>query len=108
MMIYVEYTRNVGFAVISVSQQAWMRNMTLKNNILFGKRYNNELYKKVLTSCALTEDLAMLPGGDQTEIGEKGINLSGGQKQRINLGYISSRLLLKKLNKDSLTLKLLK
>ena len=68
-----------------VSQQAWMRNMTLKNNILFGKTLSNRLYSKVIENCALTDDLAMLPNDDQTEIGEKGINLSGGQKQRINL-----------------------
>lgn len=42
-------------------------------------------YHKVLEACALVPDLKILPGGDQTEIGEKGINLSGGQKQRVAL-----------------------
>ena len=68
-----------------VPQQAWMQNETLKNNITFGKKYNDNLYNKVIESCALIPDLQILQGGDQTEIGEKGINLSGGQKQRISM-----------------------
>ena len=69
--------------VAYVPQQAWMQNATLQNNITFGKRFKRDLYDKVVDACALPTDLAMLPGGDQTEIGEKGINLSGGQKQRV-------------------------
>lgn len=44
-----------------------------------------ERYKEVLRSCSLEKDLEMMEFGDQTEIGERGINLSGGQKQRIQL-----------------------
>ena len=54
-----------------IPQQAWIQNATLRDNILFGKPYNNMLYKRVIDSCALTPDLEILPGGDQTEIGEK-------------------------------------
>ncbi|XP_055346997.1 multidrug resistance-associated protein 1-like [Paramacrobiotus metropolitanus] len=68
-----------------VSQQAWIQNLTLKENILFGKPLDEARYKRVIEACALAPDLEMLPGGDQTEIGEKGINLSGGQKQRVSL-----------------------
>ncbi|XP_018568578.1 multidrug resistance-associated protein 1 isoform X9 [Anoplophora glabripennis] len=68
-----------------VSQQAWIQNATLKDNILFGKKFDKVLYNKVIEMCALKADFEMLPGGDQTEIGEKGINLSGGQKQRVSL-----------------------
>ncbi|XP_038108731.1 multidrug resistance-associated protein 1 [Culex quinquefasciatus] len=68
-----------------VSQQAWIQNATLRDNILFGKPMDNKRYQKIIAACALKPDLEMLPGGDQTEIGEKGINLSGGQKQRVSL-----------------------
>ncbi|XP_062546105.1 multidrug resistance-associated protein 1 isoform X8 [Armigeres subalbatus] len=68
-----------------VSQQAWIQNATLQDNIIFGKALDTKLYNKVIAACALKPDIEMLPGGDQTEIGEKGINLSGGQKQRVSL-----------------------
>lgn len=72
-------------SVAYVPQQSWIQNKTLKDNILFGKAYCESLYKKVVEACALQTDLQILPAGDQTEIGEKGINLSGGQKQRVSL-----------------------
>lgn len=68
-----------------VSQQAWIQNCSLQDNILFGKPLDKALYDRVVLACALKPDLDMLPAGDQTEIGEKGINLSGGQKQRVSL-----------------------
>jgi ATP-binding cassette subfamily C (CFTR/MRP) protein 1 len=78
---------NIDGSIAYVPQLAWIKNDTLKNNILFG---NNELvdestYANVIQSCALTNDLTILPAGDLTEIGENGINLSGGQKQRVSL-----------------------
>ncbi|NXG29334.1 MRP3 protein, partial [Dromaius novaehollandiae] len=72
-------------SVAYVPQQAWIQNATLRDNILFGQAPNEEKYQNVLEACALKTDLEMLPGGDQTEIGEKGINLSGGQRQRVSL-----------------------
>ncbi|XP_074603021.1 multidrug resistance-associated protein 1-like [Brevipalpus obovatus] len=68
-----------------VAQQAWIQNTTLKNNILFGSAYNRVKYERTIRACALGLDISYLPGGDETEIGEKGINLSGGQKQRVSL-----------------------
>lgn len=76
---------NVDGNIAYVSQLPWIQNATLMDNILFGRKLNKEKYEKVIFACALTPDLAMLPAGDQTEIGEKGINLSGGQKQRVAL-----------------------
>ncbi|KAK9886055.1 hypothetical protein WA026_014838 [Henosepilachna vigintioctopunctata] len=72
-------------SVAYVTQQAWIQNATLRDNILFGKTFDRLRYEKVIEACALSSDLDILPGGDNTEIGEKGINLSGGQKQRVSL-----------------------
>ncbi|NXN34140.1 MRP3 protein, partial [Nycticryphes semicollaris] len=84
-------------SVAYVPQQAWIQNATLKDNILFGQAPNEQKYQNVLEACALKTDLEVLPGGDQTEIGEKGINLSGGQRQRVSLAravYSSSDIYL--------------
>ncbi|KAM0204425.1 hypothetical protein ACHAPI_000183 [Fusarium lateritium] len=66
-------------------QYAWIQNTTLKNNIVFGKDMNKKWYNEVIQACALQADLDMLPNGDLTEIGERGITISGGQKQRLNI-----------------------
>merc|ERR1712129_226269 len=71
--------------VAYVAQQAWIQNMTVRDNILFGSEYNAAKYQQVVEACALLSDLEILPAGDQTEIGENGVNLSGGQKQRVGL-----------------------
>lgn len=68
-----------------VPQQAWIFNATVQENILFGKEYNKLEYETALRCACLQADLAQLPYGDQTEIGEKGVNLSGGQKLRVSL-----------------------
>ncbi|XP_023932340.1 canalicular multispecific organic anion transporter 2 [Lingula anatina] len=76
---------NVKGSVAYVPQQAWIQNKTIKENIMFGKQWNQSFYRKCVRTCALDPDLKILPAGDQTEIGEKGVNLSGGQKQRVSL-----------------------
>ncbi|XP_043408329.1 ATP-binding cassette sub-family C member 2 isoform X2 [Chelonia mydas] len=76
---------NIQGSVAYVPQQAWIQNATLKDNILFGLELDEARYQRVVEACALLPDLKLLPGGDLTEIGEKGINLSGGQKQRVSL-----------------------
>ncbi|XP_053473507.1 multidrug resistance-associated protein 1 isoform X2 [Ictalurus furcatus] len=72
-------------SVAYVPQQAWIQNATLRENIVFGQQTKESYYRRVLEACALLPDLEILPGGDDTEIGEKGVNLSGGQKQRVSL-----------------------
>ncbi|KAI7832651.1 P-loop containing nucleoside triphosphate hydrolase protein [Gamsiella multidivaricata] len=68
-----------------VAQQAWIINATLKENITFGLEFNQDKYDRIVAASGLLPDIEMLPGGDMTEIGERGINLSGGQKQRVSL-----------------------
>ncbi|XP_042515302.1 ABC transporter C family member 3-like [Macadamia integrifolia] len=68
-----------------VAQSPWIQSGTIVDNILFGKEMDIERYEKVLEACSLKRDLEILPCGDQTVIGERGINLSGGQKQRIQI-----------------------
>ncbi|XP_021775375.1 ABC transporter C family member 14-like [Chenopodium quinoa] len=68
-----------------VAQSSWIQNGTIQENILFGLPMNQVKYREVLQVCCLEKDLEMMELGDQTDIGERGINLSGGQKQRIQL-----------------------
>ncbi|KAJ2395626.1 hypothetical protein GGI05_001498 [Coemansia sp. RSA 2603] len=80
-----------------VAQEPWLCNATIRDNILFGEPYDSSRYAKVLYACALVPDLLVLPAGDMSEIGERGITLSGGQKQRVALAravYSSSIVLL--------------
>ncbi|KAM4699578.1 multidrug resistance-associated protein 1-like [Discoglossus pictus] len=72
-------------SVAYVSQQAWIQNAIFQENILFGLDFSKHHYERVLEACALLPDLELLQHGDQTEIGERGVNLSGGQKQRVSL-----------------------
>uniref|UniRef100_A0A8C5LFT0 ATP-binding cassette sub-family C member 10 n=1 Tax=Jaculus jaculus TaxID=51337 RepID=A0A8C5LFT0_JACJA len=67
------------------TQEPWIQFATIRDNILFGKAFDAQLYREVLEACALDDDLSMLPAGDQTEVGEKGVTLSGGQRARIAL-----------------------
>ncbi|MQL96380.1 hypothetical protein Taro_029057 [Colocasia esculenta] len=68
-----------------VSQSPWIQSGKIEDNILFGKEMDRSKYESILEACCLKKDLEILPFGDQTVIGERGINLSGGQKQRIQI-----------------------
>ncbi|KAG0012631.1 hypothetical protein BGZ80_011617 [Entomortierella chlamydospora] len=71
--------------VAYAAQQAWIVNATLKDNITFGLEFDQEKYDSIVAASGLLPDIDMLPAGDMTEIGERGITLSGGQKQRVSL-----------------------
>ena len=58
-------------SIAYVAQQAWIQNATVRDNILFNNDFNQSMYDSVIYSCALQQDLDMLPAGDMTEIGEK-------------------------------------
>ena len=68
-----------------IQQDPWIQQGTVKDNILYGKLYQKDWYKKVITACALQEDFSQFSKGDLTEVGERGAALSGGQKARIAL-----------------------
>lgn len=67
------------------SQDPWVFSGTVKENILFGQPFEEDWYKQVLKECCLDEDIVLLPHGDATLVGERGVTLSGGQKSRITL-----------------------
>ncbi|KAL3645049.1 Multidrug resistance-associated protein 5 [Castilleja foliolosa] len=68
-----------------VSQSAWIQSGSIEENILFGNPMDKAKYKGVIHACSLKKDLELFSHGDQTIIGDRGINLSGGQKQRLQL-----------------------
>lgn len=66
-------------------QSPWIMNASFKENITFGHRFDPDFYQRTVEACQLLPDLAILPDGDETQVGEKGISLSGGQKARLAL-----------------------
>ncbi|KAH9014089.1 hypothetical protein EDB85DRAFT_2098006 [Lactarius pseudohatsudake] len=75
----------VGGSVAYCSQSAWIQNATIRDKICFGRAFEAERYWKAVHDACLEPDLDVLPNGDMTEVGERGISLSGGQKQRVNI-----------------------
>merc|ERR1719375_662599 len=67
-------------------QEPWIFEGTLQQNVVFSKgQYDEARYKKVIKACALESDIKQFPGGDQVQIGQRGVVLSGGQKARLGL-----------------------
>ncbi|XP_014240364.1 ATP-binding cassette sub-family C member Sur isoform X2 [Cimex lectularius] len=77
----MKWEKGVSFAY--VSQQPWLLNATLRENVLMGLSYKMRRFSRVIAATALQPDIDILPNKDLTELGEKGVNLSGGQRQRI-------------------------
>ncbi|GAB2214047.1 hypothetical protein Droror1_Dr00018380 [Drosera rotundifolia] len=71
--------------VAYVPQVSWIFNATVRDNILFGAPFDSARYERAIDVTALRRDLELLPGGDLTEIGERGVTISGGQKQRVSM-----------------------
>ena len=67
------------------AQDPWLIPDTVKNNIIIGKEFNENRYKLVLELCDMFRDITILPNGDESIVGDRGITLSGGQKARIGL-----------------------
>ena len=92
-----EGTVAVKGSISYASQKAWIFNATVRENILFGQEFDEQRYNHVLDVCQLRADLAQWVGGDEVEIGERGVNLSGGQRQRVNMAravYANSDIIL--------------
>ncbi|KAI8160337.1 ABC transporter atnG [Colletotrichum sp. SAR 10_70] len=78
---FVQPNTSVAFC----EQSAWLRNISIKENIVGQERFEDEWYGRVLFACDLKQDISRLPKGDDTLVGSGGITLSGGQKQRVAL-----------------------
>lgn len=76
---------NVYGSVAYCAQSPWIMNASVKENVLFGCKFDQEFYKLTIAACQLEQDLKILPDGDETQVGEKGVSLSGGQKARLAL-----------------------
>ncbi|KAJ2716479.1 Multidrug resistance-associated protein 1 [Coemansia spiralis] len=78
-------TGAVAGSVAYLEQAPWIMNSSLRENIVFGRAFDQPLYDKVIHACAFVDDLAAWPDGDRTIIGDRGINISGGQRARLAL-----------------------
>ncbi len=78
--VYTASTR-----VALAEQDPWVANTTIAENVRCQSQYDSDWYNTVIDACGLSHDLSILPEGDQTMVGSRGITLSGGQKQRLAL-----------------------
>ncbi|KAK2609212.1 hypothetical protein QQS21_002294 [Conoideocrella luteorostrata] len=79
-LVYVEQ-RSIAFC----DQSSWLRNVSMKENIIGQSNYDEDWYNVVIEACLLSDDIQQLPNGDETMVGNGGSSLSGGQRQRVAL-----------------------
>ncbi|XP_027141851.1 multidrug resistance-associated protein 9 isoform X1 [Larimichthys crocea] len=84
-MYLLQGSVSVEGSIAYTSQQAWIFYGTVQDNILMGNPLDTSRYNRVLSSCSLQADLDILPHGDQTLLGDQGLNLSAGQRQKVSL-----------------------
>jgi ABC-type multidrug transport system fused ATPase/permease subunit len=90
--LHTKGIKQVNGLISYLPQTAWNLNATVRENIVFFQEFDEKLYQSLVSACCLEPDLARFPAGDDSEVGERGVNLSGGQKQRLGLartGYTS-------------------
>lgn len=90
-------SKGIAPTISYAAQTPWLQRRTIKENILFGYRYDEQRYNDVVECCALRPDLDALEDGDETLIGDRGLNLSGGQRSRVALAravYADTRYVL--------------
>ena len=78
-------TVSINGRVAYVPQIPWVFSGTIRDNILFGRPFDNRRYFEVLDVCCMQADLNNFSKGDLTEIGHRGVSLSGGQRVRVSL-----------------------
>lgn len=76
--VFITTNKGVPPTIAYCDQRPWIVNATVRENIIFGKDYDEERFQRAIDAASMHDDLEILPGGEDAEIGEKGINLSGG------------------------------
>ena len=71
--------------VAFVSQTPWVFSGTVRENIVFGRPFDEQQYLAALQACDLWKDILLFAKGDSTKLGERGVSLSGGQRARVSL-----------------------
>lgn len=66
-------------------QTVWLRDDTIRQNVIGCLEYNEQRFQKVIQACLLEDDLELLPGGADYMVGKNGSNLSGGQCKRLGI-----------------------